>query len=91
VELDGENVLDPKLDLNLLQARIGMVFQKPTLFPMPSQGSTHETGEIAGYVSCHVRNGRNLPNLTRLFLINRSDRFTYPSEKSVRRIGATPP
>lgn len=48
VALNGENVLDPKLDLNLLRARIGMVFQKPTLFPMPSQGSTHETGEIAG-------------------------------------------
>jgi phosphate transport system ATP-binding protein len=31
---DGKNVLDPKLDLNLLRARIGMVFQKPTPFPM---------------------------------------------------------
>jgi phosphate transport system ATP-binding protein len=34
VLLDGENILDPKLDLNLLRARIGMVFQKPTPFPM---------------------------------------------------------
>jgi phosphate transport system ATP-binding protein len=34
VLLDGENVLDPKQDLNLLRARIGMVFQKPTPFPM---------------------------------------------------------
>ncbi len=32
--LDGENVLDPKQDLNLLRAKIGMVFQKPTPFPM---------------------------------------------------------
>jgi phosphate transport system ATP-binding protein len=31
---DGKNVLDPKLDLNLLRARVGMVFQKPTPFPM---------------------------------------------------------
>lgn len=31
---DGGNVLDPKQDLNLLRARIGMVFQKPTPFPM---------------------------------------------------------
>jgi phosphate transport system ATP-binding protein len=31
---DGRNVLDPKLDLNELRARIGMVFQKPTPFPM---------------------------------------------------------
>jgi len=34
VLLDGENVLDPKLDLNALRARVGMVFQKPTPFPM---------------------------------------------------------
>ncbi|GBG13227.1 phosphate transport system ATP-binding protein [Novimethylophilus kurashikiensis] len=32
--LDGENILDPKMDLNLLRARVGMVFQKPTPFPM---------------------------------------------------------
>ena len=31
---DGQNILDPKVDLNLLRARIGMVFQKPTPFPM---------------------------------------------------------
>ncbi len=31
---DGGNVLDSKRDLNLLRARIGMVFQKPTPFPM---------------------------------------------------------
>jgi phosphate transport system ATP-binding protein len=34
VKLDGENVLSSKLDLNLLRARVGMVFQKPTPFPM---------------------------------------------------------
>ena len=34
VLLDGENILDPKMDLNLLRARVGMVFQKPTPFPM---------------------------------------------------------
>ena len=32
--LDGENILDSKQDLNLLRAKIGMVFQKPTPFPM---------------------------------------------------------
>jgi len=32
--LDGENILDRKYDLNRLRARIGMVFQKPTPFPM---------------------------------------------------------
>ncbi len=34
VILDNQNVLDAKLDLNLLRARVGMVFQKPTPFPM---------------------------------------------------------
>jgi phosphate transport system ATP-binding protein len=34
VLFDGENILDPGLDLNLLRSRIGMVFQKPTPFPM---------------------------------------------------------
>ncbi|HQU14836.1 MAG TPA: phosphate ABC transporter ATP-binding protein PstB [Gammaproteobacteria bacterium] len=32
--LDGNNVLDPRQDLNLLRAKVGMVFQKPTPFPM---------------------------------------------------------
>jgi phosphate transport system ATP-binding protein len=34
VMLDGEDILSPKQDVNLLRARIGMVFQKPTPFPM---------------------------------------------------------
>ena len=34
VLFDGRNILDPSVDLNLLRARIGMVFQKPTPFPM---------------------------------------------------------
>jgi phosphate transport system ATP-binding protein len=34
VLLDGANVLDPRLDLNALRAKVGMVFQKPTPFPM---------------------------------------------------------
>jgi phosphate transport system ATP-binding protein len=34
VLLDNQNILSPKQDLNLLRARIGMVFQKPTPFPM---------------------------------------------------------
>jgi len=32
--LDGENLLDKRQDLNTLRAKIGMVFQKPTPFPM---------------------------------------------------------
>src|SRR3954447_995972 len=34
VMLDSTDVLDPRLDLNLLRARVGMVFQNPTPFPM---------------------------------------------------------
>ena len=32
--LDGENILGNAVDLNLLRARVGMVFQKPTPFPL---------------------------------------------------------
>jgi len=32
--LDGENILAPRQDLNSLRAKVGMVFQKPTPFPM---------------------------------------------------------
>ena len=34
VLLDGENILDPHTDLLDLRRRVGMIFQKPTPFPM---------------------------------------------------------
>jgi phosphate transport system ATP-binding protein len=34
INLYGTNILDKKQDLNLLRAQVGMVFQKPTPFPM---------------------------------------------------------
>ena len=34
VTLDNENILSPSQDLNLFRAKVGMVFQKPTPFPM---------------------------------------------------------
>ena len=34
VMMDGSNIIDPAVDLNVLRSRIGMVFQKPTPFPM---------------------------------------------------------
>ena len=34
VILDGDNILAKEMDVNLLRARVGMVFQKPTPFPM---------------------------------------------------------
>jgi phosphate transport system ATP-binding protein len=34
VMMDGMNILSSSVDLNILRSRIGMVFQKPTPFPM---------------------------------------------------------
>jgi len=34
IMLNGKNILDPKQDVIALRARVGMVFQKPTPFPM---------------------------------------------------------
>ncbi len=34
VMMDGENIIGPDIDLNALRSRVGMVFQKPTPFPM---------------------------------------------------------
>ena len=53
VRFDGEDILSPKQDLNLLRARIGMVFQKPTPFPM----SIYEN--IAFGVRLYERLGRS--------------------------------
>jgi phosphate transport system ATP-binding protein len=49
VLLDGENILGPDIDVIGLRARIGMVFQKPTPFPM----SIHEN--IAFGVRLHEK------------------------------------
>ena len=34
IRFNGRNILDAATDLNLLRAKVGMVFQKPTPFPM---------------------------------------------------------
>jgi phosphate transport system ATP-binding protein len=34
VMMDGEDIIAPNIDVNALRARVGMVFQKPTPFPM---------------------------------------------------------
>jgi len=34
IVMDGQNLLDKTMDVNQLRAKIGMVFQKPTPFPM---------------------------------------------------------
>ncbi len=34
IHFNDQNILDPGVDLNMLRAKVGMVFQKPTPFPM---------------------------------------------------------
>ncbi|MGB6105237.1 MAG: phosphate ABC transporter ATP-binding protein PstB [Pusillimonas sp.] len=34
INLDGQNLLTSKMDISLIRAKVGMVFQKPTPFPM---------------------------------------------------------
>ena len=34
IMFNGQNILEPGVDLNMLRATVGMVFQKPTPFPM---------------------------------------------------------
>ena len=34
VEIDGKNILDPSVDTLKLRQKVGMIFQKPTPFPM---------------------------------------------------------
>jgi phosphate transport system ATP-binding protein len=34
IAIDGENILKTKTDVSLIRAKVGMVFQKPTPFPM---------------------------------------------------------
>ena len=52
VILDGQNIVDPDLDLNELRSRVGMVFQKPTPFPM----TIHEN--VAFGIRLHEKLGR---------------------------------
>ena len=52
VMMDGQNIISPGEDLNMLRSRIGMVFQKPTPFPM----SIYDN--IAFGVRLHERLGR---------------------------------
>src|SRR5215472_12351244 len=54
--LDNTNILDPKLDLNLLRARVGMVFQKPTPFPMTIYEKISKS-EMDGRVEKALRGG----------------------------------
>jgi phosphate transport system ATP-binding protein len=48
VLLDGENILDPKIDINQLRRRVGMVFASPVVLPMSIRSNLTYGLEIAG-------------------------------------------
>ena len=48
VWLDGENILDPKIDINHLRRRVGMVFARPVVLPMSIRANLIYGLEIAG-------------------------------------------
>ncbi|MFN9707521.1 MAG: phosphate ABC transporter ATP-binding protein PstB [Burkholderiales bacterium] len=53
IMLDGENILESKKDVALMRAKVGMVFQKPTPFPM----------SIYDNIAFGVRLFENLPRI----------------------------
>jgi phosphate transport system ATP-binding protein len=48
VLIDGENVLDPKVDVIALRRRIGMVFARPVVLPLTIRGNLIYGLELAG-------------------------------------------
>jgi phosphate transport system ATP-binding protein len=70
VIFDGENILSSKQDLNLLRARIGMVFQKPTPFPMSIYDNIAFGIQLYERVSRSEMDGRVEAALTRAALWN---------------------
>jgi phosphate transport system ATP-binding protein len=48
VLLDGENILDPKIDVIALRRRIGMVFARPVVLPLSIRGNLTYGLELAG-------------------------------------------
>lgn len=51
IQLDGEDIYDPKLDVVPLRARVGMVFQKPNPFPKTIYDNIAYGPRIHGLVS----------------------------------------
>jgi len=48
VWIDGENILDPKIDINHLRRRVGMVFARPVVLPLSIRANLTYGLEIAG-------------------------------------------
>ena len=70
VMFDGKNVLDPDQDRNMLRARIGMVFQKPTPFPMSIYDNIAFGVRLYENISRSEMDGRVEAALTRAALWN---------------------
>jgi phosphate transport system ATP-binding protein len=58
VRLDGEDILSPTMDVASLRARVGMVFQKPTPFPMSIFNNTAFGLRLAQYMPRSELEGR---------------------------------
>ncbi len=58
ISLDGENILDAHQDLNRLRAKVGMVFQKPTPFPMSIMDNIAFGVRLYEKLSTHEMNDR---------------------------------
>ena len=56
--LDNENILDARQDLNRLRAKVGMVFQKPTPFPMSIMDNIAFGVRLYEKLSTHEMNDR---------------------------------
>ena len=74
VMFDGTNILSPKQDLNLLRARIGMVFQKPTPFPMSIYENIAFGIRLYEKLSKSELDGRVETSLRRAALVGRGQR-----------------
>jgi phosphate transport system ATP-binding protein len=46
--LDGENILDPQVDVIALRRRVGMVFARPVVLPLSIRGNLTYSLELAG-------------------------------------------
>ena len=80
VMFDGVNILEDSLDLNILRARVGMVFQKPTPYPMSIYDNIAFGVRLHEKVSKSEMDGRVQDVLTRVALWNEvRDRLKAPA------------
>ncbi len=80
VTMDGENILGPRVDVNRLRSRIGMVFQKPTPFPMSIYDNIAFGVKLHERLSRSEMDGRVEWSLTRAALWNEvKDRLKSPA------------